>query len=352
MLQNSTKKDDGHNFCKDQNSKYSNFCPREIITQDHIIKRLNSINSMDKKKGYCQHVCEAIPLVFKNFKLKMFDHLLLGGEHNIKVSNGFHSPIKANLDEEITSEEKKEIVKTTPSFGMFSLFKYHLKRGYMNRELKKSNKIFCSHIFSLIFGLPIMVFLGQWFLFVALVIHEIKKFDGNICKSDGSLENKIMISGISIIYFARSFFIWDNITNSISLKKMNRIDSITSILDTFQEFSFSLFVYSVNLWVVFLEEDIQNMILNSLAMEFLMMLDNEFKELYFQFLPGAADDIYDKIFVSYHENVDLLESRQKKDKCFRCFSCLLLIPYKLLVVSVFLFPLFCFFMIFAGPLCK
>ena len=76
------------------------------------------------------------------------------------------------------------------------------------------------------------------------------------------------------------------------------------------------------------------------------------KFLYFQFLPGAADDIYDKIFVSYHENVDLLESRQKKDKCFRCFSCLLLIPYKLLVVSVFLFPLFCFFMIFAGPLCK
>ena len=94
------------------------------------------------------------------------------------------------------------------------------------------------------------------------------------------------------------------------------------------------------------------MILNSLAMEFLMVLDNEFQELYFQFLPGAADDIYDKIFVSYHENIDLLEDRQKNDKCFRCFSCLLLIPYKILVISVFIFPLFCLFMIFAGPICK
>ena len=94
------------------------------------------------------------------------------------------------------------------------------------------------------------------------------------------------------------------------------------------------------------------MILNSLAMEFLMMLDNEFEDLYFQYLPGAADDIYDNIFVSYDENIELLENRHKKDSCFKCCSCLLFIPYKLLVISVFLFPVFCFFMIFAGPICK
>ena len=133
---------------------------------------------------------------------------------------------------------------------------------------------------------------------------------------------------------------------------MNRVNSITSIIDTFQEFSFSLLVYGANMWVVFVETDIQNMILNSLAMEFLMVLDNEFEELYFQYLPGAADDIYDNIFVSYDENIELLEERQKKDKCFNCFSCVLFIPYKLLVISVFLFPAFCFFMIFAGPICK
>ena len=324
--------------------------PERIIVERNRINPRKAIRP--KRKTYCEHVCEAIPLVFKNLKLKMLDHLLLGGEHVHKISPGYHSPIKQNIDDEITSEEKKEIVKATPSFGMFSLFKYHLKRGYLNKELKKTNKIFCSHIFSLIFALPILMFIGQWLLYIALLINENNRFDGEICSGNGSIENKIMISGISVVYFARSFFIWDNITNSISLKKMNRVNSISSILDTFQEFSFCLLVYGANIWIVFVEDDMQNMILNSLAMEFLMMLDNEFEELYFQYLPGAADDIYDNIFVSYDENIELLEKRNKKDDCFKCCSCLLFIPYKLLVISVFLFPVFCFFMIFAGPICK
>ncbi len=304
-----------------------------------------------RKKGYCEQVCEAVPLVFKNFYLKMSDHLLLGGEHTQKISPGFNSPIVSN-NEIVSSEEKKEIVKSSPSFGMFSLFKYHVKRGYLNKELKKTNKIYCSHIFSLIFALPIMIFIGQWVLYLALILHEANTFDREICKNEGSFENKLMIAGICIVYFARSFFIWDNLTNSLSLKKMNKVNSYTSILDTFQEFSFILFVYGANIWVVFIDGDIYNMVLNSLAMEFLMQLDNEFQELYFQYLPGAADDIYDNIFVSYHENKELLEDRQKNDKCFRCFSCFVYIPYKLLVISIFLFPLFCFFMIFAGPICK
>tara|TARA_B100000795_G_scaffold26710_1_gene17715 strand:- start:813 stop:1865 length:1053 start_codon:yes stop_codon:yes gene_type:complete len=326
---------------------------RKFITHKFNTHKLKTrkLNPQDKKT-YCEHVCEAVPLVFKNFKYKMSDHLLLGGEHVHKISPGYNSPIKANMDEEITSEEKLEIVKSSPSFGMFSLFKYHIKRGYLNKELKKTNKIFCSHIFSLIFALPILIFIGQWLLYIALIMNENNKFNGHICDNNGSFENKIMISGISIVYFARSFFIWDNITNSLSLKKMNRVDSISSIIDTFQEFSFSLLVYGANIWVVFVEQDIQNMILNSLAMEFLMVLDNEFEELYFQYLPGAADDIYDNIFVSYEENIELLEKRQKKDNCFNCFSCVLFVPYKLLVIGVFIFPIFCFFMIFAGPICK
>jgi hypothetical protein len=333
-------------------TNFSNNLSKKIEKNRMNPRNSNSLDSNDKKKTYCEHVCEAIPLIFKNLKLKMLDHLLLGGEHVRKVSPGYNSPLRCNLDDEITSEEKKETVKATPSFGMFSLFKYHVKRGYLNKELKKTNKIFCSHIFSLIFALPILIFIGQWLLYIALIINENNKFNGEICSGNGSIENKIMISGISIVYFARSFFIWDNITNSLSLKKMNRVNSITSIIDTFQEFSFSLLVYGANMWVVFIEQDIQNMILNSLAMEFLMVLDNEFEELYFQYLPGAADDIYDNIFVSYDENIELLEKRQKKDKCFNCFSCVLFIPYKLLVISVFLFPAFCFFMIFAGPICK
>lgn len=327
----------------------SNSYSREI-EEGKVDMRAQRNTVPNVKKSYWVNVCEAIPLVCKSFKLKMIDHLLLGGEHASKISPGFSSPIR---DEgEITPDEKKEIVKASPSFGMFSLFKYHLKHGYMNQELKKNNKIYCSHIFSLIMALPILVFIGQWLLYSALIADEVKSFNGTICGNTDTLENKLMISGISIIYFVRSFFLWDNITNSISLKKMNKVNSFTSILDTFQEFAFTLVVYGANIWVVFVEEDIQNMILNSLAMEFLMVLDNEFEELYFQYVPGSAEYIYDNIFVSYEENKILLEDRQQEDKCFRCFSYIIFVPYKLLVLALFLFPFFCFFMIFAGPTCK
>ena len=44
---------------------------------------------------------------------------------------------------------------------------------------KKNNKVYCSHIFSLLFALPILIFAGQWLMYGALVSYEIKNFDGN-----------------------------------------------------------------------------------------------------------------------------------------------------------------------------
>ena len=235
---------------------------------------------------------------------------------------------------------------------MFSLFKYHLRRGYLNNELKKTNKIYCSHIFSLLFALPIIVFISQWVLYISLLQHETKKFDGNFCPNNSSLEKKLMMFGIGLIYFIKSFFIWDNLTNRIGLKKMHRIDSITVILDTFQEFLFNILVFGANLWIIFVESDIQNMILNSLAMEFLMKLDNEFEELYFKNLPGAAEDIFDKMYVSYEFNRKLVKKKYKTNICFRTVSSLLYLPYKLLLITIFCFPIICIFMTIAGFICK
>lgn len=156
---------------------------------------------------------------------------------------------------------------------MFSLFQYHLTRGYLNNELKKSNKVYCSHIFSLVLGLPILIFIGQWILYYALILDFISKGDQGICNNNSSFELKLMVLGVSIVYFVRSFFIWDSLTTRISLDKMARVDSYSVILDTFQEFAFCILVYSANMWMCFIEQDIQNMILNSLAMEFLMQFN-------------------------------------------------------------------------------
>lgn len=326
-----------------RNSLYVTQRPSILIPQRDV--------ETDEEESCCLHIVKSLPFICKNLKIKLFDHLLLGGEHYKKFSIGFNSP--SNLTyEATTTEEKTKIVLSDPKFGMFSLFKYHLNKGYLNHELKRTNTIFCSHIFSLAFALPMIVYISQWVLYISLLAYEFGRFNGDFCPNESPTELKLMMFGIGLIYFVRSFFIWDNLTSGIGLNKTNRADHITAILDTFQEYLFNLIVYGANLWIIFVEQDLQNMILNSLAMEFLMRLDNEFEEMYFEYLPGTAEDIYDNVFVDYQQNIRYIEERKKKSKCFNVFSFLVTVPYKILVFLLFCFPIFCLFVAIYGPICK
>ena len=80
---------------------------------------------------------------------------------------------------------------------------------------------------------------------------------------------------VSMLYFVRSFFLWDNLTDRTRLNRMVPAVDIWIMLDTFQEFGFNLIVYLANIWIVFRNESTIEMIFNSLAMEFLMQLDKK-----------------------------------------------------------------------------
>ena len=318
----------------------------------HKRRKLSETIELPPKKACCSHFGQACYLLGENFMDKMKGDLLTGTKptsNRILPTDAVNMQTK--LIEDISDEEKKDSVLSDPRFGMFSLFKYHLNTGYLNKKFDKGN-VYCFNIFSLFFALPILVFISQWMMYLALVFHERKNFNGEICPNSAPLEQKIMMAGISIIYFIRSFFIWDSFTNRTRLQKMNPGGSISVIFDTYQEFGFNLIVYLANLWIVFVDPDLLNMIMNSLAMEFLMNLDNEFEEIYFKFLPDSAIDIYDNIFVTVEENNKIVKEKREKYYCFSCMSCTTYLPFKLLVLMLFLFPVFCLFMIFYGSFCK
>ena len=329
---------------------------------------------MRKARDCCVAVKDNVELLSAHIAAKFRDDLLIGTEHSYKVTPACQTPQKSFLREQsdgvvsrmesnsseyskesylnISDEEKRQIVIADPKFGMFSLFKYHMTRGYKNEVLKKKNAVYCSHIFSTLGLLPIIVFIAQWSMYIALIANQIDIYDKHsLCPNEASWKEKLIMFGACGLYFVKSFFLWDNLTDRTRLNKMIPATDTWTMLDTFQEFGFNLFVYGANIWIVFVGQGVDNMVLDCLAMEFLMNLDNEFEQLYFEYLPEAAVDIYDNSFITYKENYDMLEKKNKFCS-FYCLHCLTFVPFKALLTSLMLFPFFCFAMMIYTPLCK
>lgn len=255
-------------------------------------------------------------------------------------------------DDDLTDEQKTELVLSDPKFGMLSLFSYHLNHGRHNAILKKRNRVYCSHIFSLLFALPILVFVAQWLMYIAIVSHQVRSYNGDLCQNEAGIQEKIMMAAVSLLYFIKSFFLWDSIVDRTHRRKMIPATSFIVMFDTFQEFGFNLLVYLTNLWVIFSEKDFLNMFFNTMAMEYLMDFDNEFESAYFRFLPGVAVDIYDNMFVTYRENVRLIREKDHHSKSFRCFRRITWLPFKLLMFIFMILPVICGVMVFVGAACK
>ena len=277
----------------------------------------------------------------------------VGHNTDNKVLPDCDTPANADVEEDLlTTEEKMNEVLSDPKFGMFSLFAYQVTTGSQNTILKKRNTVFCSHIFSLVLALPILVFITQWMMYIAIVRHQIRTYDRGFCPNSANIEEKMMMAAVAMFYFIKSFFLWDSIVDRTRRKKMISSTSYIVMMDTFQEFGFNLVIYITNLLLIFTEPDIFNMIFNSMAMEFLMQMDNEFEVNYFTFLPGVAEAIYDEQFVTREQNQTMVANKTRHSGCFRCFRRVTWIPYKLLILSFLLLPIFCFIMIFYGGFCK
>ena len=277
----------------------------------------------------------------------------MGPNQERKVLPECITPCNTNEEQsEMSMEEKTEQVLSDPKFGMFSLFAYHVTSGRHNNMMKTRNTVFCSHIFSLLLALPILVFITQWVMYISFVTHQIRTYEAGICPNQATGEGKAMMAAIALFYFIKSFFLWDSIVDRTHRKKMIPSVSYIVMLDTFQEFGFNLMVYLTNLWIIFAEQDFMNMFFNTLAMEFLMEMDNEFERAYFSYLPGVAASIYDTMFVTYRENVVLVNQKAHESSGFRCCRRITWLPFKILIFLFMCLPFICFFMIFFGAICK
>jgi hypothetical protein len=241
---------------------------------------------------------------------------------------------------EPTAEEKMDCVLNDPNFGMWSMMHVMLHRG-VGKE--------CSHVFGRQFYLPVFIFAAQWLMFSSIVIHNIR-MDFH-CKNS-SLEHKLLMVSVSMVYFVQSFFVYDDLRERTNQRKVASSGSLACVFDAFQEHSFNLFVHIANLWIVFVSEDLLDALFNSLALEFLMNLDNEYERLYFKYSLEEAVYIYDYIFVTPEESHKQVIERCKTSCIYRFVRHATFVPFKVLSLGFSLLPIYCFGMLVIGCLCK
>ena len=162
----------------------------------------------------------------------------------------------------------------------------------------------------------------------------------------------MLMFAVSLLYFVNSFFLWDDVVDRTNKRKMIPAASVVVLLDSFQEFSFSLFVYISNLLIVMVTDSIPDMLFNCLALEFVMSLDNEFERIYFGLHLEDAIDIYDTMFVYKQENRRLVEEKMKESSVYCVCRTVSWLPFKILTVLFMVLPIFCLFMMVIGTICK
>ncbi len=125
-----------------------------------------------------------------------------------------------------------------------------------------------------------------------------------------------------------------------------------TILDTFQEHVFTLFVYIANLYIVFVTENLLDALFNSLALDFLMNLDNQYEELFFRYSLDEAVLLYDTVFVTRDQSKRNVAEREAQDCLFKTFRLFTFLPYKILSCGFILLPIYAALMIAVGIICK
>ena len=284
-------------------------------------------------------------LLRKDLCRQLSGNIFYGVDRESKITPECSTPVKSIYKQvELSEAEKTEIILNDPRFGMLSLFRYHLTRGKLDIPCKENNTAYCSHIFSRWCALPILVLISQWGMFLALILYHKRTNERPWCPGNAAVEHKILYASVTLLYFVKSFGAWDSMTQRSVADKVAPSDSVLVLLDAIIEFGFVLVIWSTNIYVVYIEESLTDAFLNSVAMEFVQELDNEFERAYFQMVPGAAVDIYDHVFVSYDEQRTFLT----RGHC----RCLVNILYTALQLCYVAFPIMCLVVGVMGAVCK
>jgi len=209
----------------------------------------------------------------------------------------------------------KNVLLKDPDFGAFSIFMcvHVYKRDSETGERRKT----IDPISLFIKLLPLSIIVVQVAAPVSLFAAQYHDYNKGWCPSTGPPDQRVLMSCVALLYFVRSLFMnsvkcltdptsTDDIDDTSEVpslmnpdlqeteknrRKWNLHKSILrdyALIDrALMNFAYEPLLMLLNLWLVFIADDALDIVLNSLAMEFVAQIDDEFKEQFFQLIGNA-----------------------------------------------------------------
>lgn len=173
----------------------------------------------------------------------------------------------------------KEYLENHSDIGLFTI-------AYMHDSHLDNNK-FCSCVWTWFTRILLfLVIVVQVTIPVVLFLDRIFSYDGvGFCPGGANDITRILACAVGCIYFTKLNFLYGRKTSETKIA-LNKDDGVKCknvlraflICDCIMNTIYEALVYLLNLWIVFLSPEPLDLVLNALAMEFILNLDDGIKK--------------------------------------------------------------------------
>ena len=192
-----------------------------------------------------------------------------------------------------TDSEWVTYVKDHPDIGIFTIACLYNESDVGFFNIHGKSMLFLILIVQLV--VPSLVFDSQYSVYL-------ERYGDDCCPATAERSTKVLGFFIGALYVAKGTFLLTHKmtrpgeTNTLKygcIGKPNPAGKLCLyvMVDRFMHIVYEFLVYLLNLWIVYIAEEPLDMVLNALAMEFILQLDDEVKGLYMEIYPPTETTI-------------------------------------------------------------
>jgi hypothetical protein len=174
-------------------------------------------------------------------------------------------------------EEWQDFLQSRSNVGLMTIM-------YMQMQSHDNPSLMISLIRLKVCYLLLLVIVAQLMIPVLLLMYSVDNSEIEIfCPSSADGISRAVAFALGCIYQVRIMLLLGSKPSESAEAKEGKATlrlQLSLLFDSFMNFIYELCVYFINLWIVFVTSDPLNMVLNALALEFVLQLDDVAKERY------------------------------------------------------------------------